>query len=177
MTITDIFYRVNQFSNALFAGSLSLDENRIIQELLTSEQQKLFLRLERSEQKHSLRVLRTLIDEGETSRDLLVAALLHDIGKTRSPLNIWERVLVVLGKAFFPEYVKRWETNDQDNWRRPFVVAKTHPQWGAEMALEAGASPLTIALIRRHQEQLKTNFQEPMEDRLLKKLQEADRKN
>ena len=105
MTITDIFYRVNQFSNALFAGSLSLDENRTIQELLTSEQQKLFLRLERSEQKHSLRVLRTLIDEGETSRDLLVAALLHDIGKTRSLLNIWERVLIVLGKVFFPEYV------------------------------------------------------------------------
>lgn len=177
MTITDIFYRVNQFSNALLAGSLSQDEIYIIQELLTSEQERLFLRMERGEQKHSLRVLHTLIDEGENTHDLLVAALLHDIGKIRSPLRIWEKVLIVLGKAFFPEHVKRWERSNRNDWRRPFVVAKTHPQWGAEMASNMGASPRTIALIRRHQEQLKTVFQEPLENQLLKKLQEADRKN
>ena len=56
---------------------------------------------------------------------------------------------------------------------RPFVVAERHPDWGAEMAAQAGASALVVELIRRHQE---TPDPRPVNqaDRLLQQLQVAD---
>ena len=38
-------------------------------------------------------------EQGEENPDLLTAALLHDSGKTRTPLRIWERVVVVIVNA------------------------------------------------------------------------------
>jgi hypothetical protein len=52
-------------------------------------------------------------------------------------------------------------------------VAEQHPQWGAELAAQTGASPLTVALIRRHQEPF-TSQPASMEEQLLGQLQTAD---
>jgi hypothetical protein len=63
-------------------------------------------------------------------------------------------------------------------WRRPFVVHARHPQVGARWAREAGCSPLTVALIRRHQDQLMgCSPLSVEEDRLLAALQAADSLN
>lgn len=59
------------------------------------------------------------------------------------------------------------------SWRRAFVVARQHPSWGAQMATEAGATPLTVSLIRRHQDVL-LKGSEDFEDRMLRLLQSAD---
>jgi hypothetical protein len=103
--------------------------------------------------------------------------LLHDVGKSRYPVRIWERILIVLSKAFLPGKVKRWGEGAAEGgglgWRRAFVVAQQHPAWGAQMAAEAGASPLTSTLIRRHQDP-RSNSSEGLEDRLLQILQAAD---
>jgi hypothetical protein len=64
--------------------------------------------MQESEQAHALRVLHALLEQGEEHPDLSVAALLHDVGKSRFPLKLWERVLIVLGQAFFPERAARW---------------------------------------------------------------------
>jgi hypothetical protein len=53
------------------------------------------------------------------------------------------------------------------------VVAIQHPAWGAEMAAEAGSSPLVVALIRRHQNLLQDEAVS-LEDRLLGALQRVD---
>ena len=97
-----------------------------------------------------------LLEQGENQPDLLVAALLHDVGKLRYRLNPLERSLVVLVKAVLPEQARLWGELPLDGWdrtpgwRKAFVVAQQHAGWGAEMAREAGVSRLTESLIRKH---------------------------
>jgi len=148
-------YRVWQFIQALTARRLTPAEWQEVSPLLSPPQQGLFRRMETNDQRHSLQVLRTLVRAGETHHDLLVAALLHDVGKSRHPLRLWERPVVVLTRLFRPAMVVRWgqRAGDEDwGWRRPFVIYEQHPAWGAQMASEAGCSPLTVWLIRWHQE-------------------------
>lgn len=116
----------------------------------------LFIAMQPDEQAHSYEVFHELLEKGENNPDLLTAALLHDAGKSRHKLHIWERVWIVVGKALFPRQIVKWgvpgEKDWEFSWRRAFVIAEQHPAWGAQMAEEAGASPLVVRLIRWHQE-------------------------
>ena len=174
MSWTRVLYRIRQFWAALRA---SPPENSPIEpgQVLTPDQLALFSRLHPSEQAHALNVMETLWEHRERKGgpDLMVAALLHDVGKARYPLRLWERVLIVLGRAFFPEQAACWGSRSPTGFTRAFVVAARHPHWGAAMAERAGASPLAVALIRRHQDPPP----EPprnAEEHLLRLLQEAD---
>jgi hypothetical protein len=141
---------------------------------------ELFMRLQNSEQVHSLCLYCQLIEAGERHLDLLIAALLHDVGKTLYPQRLWERMLIVISKAILPESSRQWGQGAPRGWRKPFVVAEQHPAWGADLAAQAGASPLAVALIRRHQSLL-TKAEPPgalsLEDQLLYKLQFLDDSN
>ena len=71
---------------------------------------------------------------------------------------------------------------DAPGWRRPFVVHARHAQVGAHWAREAGCSPSTVALIRRHHDALASDSPavtsaDAEEDRLLADLQMADSTN
>jgi putative nucleotidyltransferase with HDIG domain len=175
-----VSYRLRQFWSALYAAP-SADQLDEVSSLLTLPQMALFRQMHRSEQAHSIQVMAAVFHASdgvpdEARRDLLRAALLHDVGKSRYPVRIWERVLIVLAKAFLPGAVKHWGDGDAADvlgWRRAFAVAQQHAAWGAQMATEAGASPLVTALIRRHQEPC-SNPSGYMEDRLLTILQAAD---
>jgi len=168
-------YRIRQFREAL-NPRLSAEELKQAQDFLDPALMALFLGQQRSEQAHSLRLLNQLLEGGETHSDLLVAALLHDVGKSRHPLHLWERVLIVLGKKFAPNLSASWGRAEPHGWRRPFVIAAHHPQWGAEMATEAGASPLTVELIRRHQSLLPAQA-DSLKESLLHRLQSVDNQN
>ncbi len=133
----------------------------------------IFNQMHPSEQAHSLRIARQLIEQGETHPDLLAAALLHDSGKSNHPLHLWERALIVLSKALFPDKAKQWGSGGPKGWKRAFVVAEQHGEWGAQMAAQAGASPQVVELIRRHQLPPERPA-ENLEDRLLLRLQRVD---
>jgi hypothetical protein len=173
-----VVYRTRQFWLALQAKPPARDLAQI-QDVLNPSQAALFTRLQLSEQAHSLQVYTKLKEKGATHPDLLSAALLHDVGKCLAPLRLWERVAIVLAKAICSGQVKRWgeapagasagrvvqagpqggnerANGDLRTWRRPFIIAEQHPEWGARLAEQAGASPLCAALIRRHQENLRS---------------------
>jgi hypothetical protein len=64
-------------------------------------------------------------------------------------------------------------------WKRPFVIAEQHADWGAEMAARLGASPTSVNLIRRHQQMIQfhnshTATAASKEDQLLYRLQLLD---
>jgi hypothetical protein len=177
MKVSQALYRTRQFWLAWRTQTLTEEELAPAHSILTTDQMKLFSRLQPSEQIHALRVLQTIQRQGESDPDLQTAALLHDIGKVRAPLKIWERVVIVLGKGFFPKRAKIWGSGQPQGWKRPFVIAEQHPAWGSEMASEAGTSSLALSLIGRHQSPDEYPSSDQHENHLLNILQNADHQN
>lgn len=169
-----MFYRVQQGLRALTAWLRPVDY-ATAQAILSPPLVALFMQMRRSEQQHSLHVLASLRQMGHHHPDLLVAALLHDVGKSRARIGLVGRTLAVLARTFTPSLARRWAAGEERGWRRPFVVAERHPAWGAEMLAEAGAPPLAVTLVRRHQEWV--NDPQTEEERLLAALQAADAAN
>jgi HD domain len=162
-----IAYRVHQFWLAILPSRTPVPDASL-QPYLTPELLLLFHRMLPSEQRHSLLMLQRLLVHGYTDPELLAAALLHDVGKSLSPLSILDRILIVLGKSLLPRLASHWGTGSPHGLRRPFVVAACHPAWGADLALAAGASPRLCDLIQRHQDPSTEG------DPLLSALQAAD---
>jgi len=172
MRVGGYAYRARQFWNAYRAAPSQQDMDEV-RGILTPGEMMLFVGMQHGEQAHSIAVMRRLHSQDEAEQDLLVAALLHDVGKSLYPLRVWERVLIVLVGALSPRLLARWGCGEPRGWRRPFVVALGHPAWGADMAARQGAAPLAVELIRQHQNYL---LIQPVysTDALLKKLQAAD---
>ena len=165
-------YRARQFWMVMFAQPSAPDLERA-RAILSAKTWTLFMQLQPFEQAHALQVLARLEAQSpELHPDLRVAALLHDVGKSCCPLNIWERSLVVLAKKLFPRRVRVLGQSECRGWQRPFVSAEQHPAWGAQLVAEAGASALVVALVRRHQEV--NSLGTSLEDHLLERLQAVD---
>jgi putative nucleotidyltransferase with HDIG domain len=173
-----IRYRLRQLWQALDAKPAPKDQE-LVRKILSPQLAALFFRMQPSEQVHSLIVLRKLIAQAESDPDLLVAALLHDVGKIRIPLHLWERGWVVLLKAAAPGLVEMWGNQaTQVNgklvwWKRSLQVAVQHPAWGAELVRQAGASAKVQELIRHHQQRPRVDLEE-LDIQLLSKLQAVD---
>ena len=164
-------YRLRQLKNNLTAGPLSDAAQREVAAVLSPAERALFDRLSFADQWHSVRVLGDLRGAGYNDPDLLAAALLHDVGKTRYRLTAWDRTVIVVGAALWPGRAARWGAGPVDSWRRPFVVRAQHPAWGADMAAASGAAAAVVDLIRRHAEQPAGG------DAALRALQWADDQN
>ncbi len=168
-------YRIRQGLNALGALLRPVDD-ALAADVLAPDLYALYRRLRRSERQHSLRLLRDLKAQGHTQPELLAAALLHDVGKTRGRFSMQEKVLVVLVRAGAPGLAQRWGHEDARWWQRPFAVSVQHPAWGADMAAQAGAPPLVVELIRRHADPV-PDPPVTEADRLLTWLQAVDDRN
>jgi len=168
-------YRARQFRNALLDPREHTD-TPTIPPYLSPTQLVLFRRMQPSEQSHACCVLEQLRAAGQTDPRLLAAALLHDVGKILYPLSPFERVMIVVGKRFFPRAARRWGQGKPTGLRRAFVVAAHHAEWGADLAAQAGASTRTVELIRHHQD-TPTADPERHTDLLLAALQAADDEN
>ncbi len=166
-------YRAAQFWRAIYPQKLSDTEKLIIRRFLTNSEWDLFNRYSVNDQRHSYQVFRTLELQGCKDPGLLAAALLHDVGKTKIRLSVWDRSLAVICEAIIPELAAKWGIEDGKRWRRPFVIRAMHPQWGAQMAKSAGSKTMVVNLIRRHQDPLPKN-PNCLEDEFLALLQWAD---
>jgi len=181
MNASRILYRSRQFWLAIISRSTQQNAE-LLATILSPSQVELFQRMQKSEQAHSLMVLDELMNQGEENSDLLTAALLHDVGKTRAPMRLWERVMVVIVNIFCQECIQKLGAINIDDaekasgWRRAFIVAEQHPAWGADLAAECGTSPLAVSLIAHHQVPLSPEASS-IEDILLRKLQAVDDNN
>lgn len=176
-----ITYRGWQFWKLLTSKALAEEERLKITNILSDDQMVLFNRQNAAGQQHAFRVFQRLTSDGIDNQDLLVAALLHDVGKIRYRSNWWDRSLVVILGFFLPSRIKEWGKVNQKGWRRPFVVREQHAKWGAEYAREAGCTRVTVDLIlhhqdRKNQDRKRTSLEMP-EATLLDRLLEADDKS
>ena len=171
-------YRLGQFFSHLWPRPLGPDDMSEAERVLGAQLFGLFRRMTAGEQAHSWRVMRT-VAAGDSAyaahHELLQAALLHDAGKSVAPLSLADRTIVVLARWLAPEAARRWGQGEPRGWRRPFVTALRHADWGAGLCAEAGAPPLTVDLVRRHQTPVTTPA--TPEDEMLALLQAADNDN
>lgn len=169
--------RLRQGVRAVFAFTQTPDY-AAMERYLTPDQQALFQRLNRGEQLHSLRVLRdVLAQEPETPHDLALAALLHDTGKTRYPMAVWQKTVAVLTRKFAPAWYNRWSACDPAApLPRGCVVAEAHPAWSAELVAATGASERALWLIRHHADPVE-QWRDHPHCYLLQRLKQADDAN
>lgn len=168
-------YRVQQFLAALWP-QVTADERAMVAQSLPQAATALFQRMARRDQRHSLDVLCRVRQAAPGQPDLAAAALLHDVAKTALPgrrLRLFHRVVIVLMQAVHPGWVQQIASDDPHNWRYPFYLHVQHPALGARLARQAGCTPVTVELIRRHQEKLSHAPRDETE-RLLALLQAAD---
>lgn len=101
-------YRLWQFWQIVTAVPLEPAARTEIATLLTASELALFDRFALNDQWHSYRVMKMLQQAGHTQPALLIAALLHDVGKTKLALSIWERSLIVLASILLPRQTAVW---------------------------------------------------------------------
>ena len=82
------------------------------------------------------------------SRELLVAALLHDVGKGQ--LHLLDRVAYVALDAISPQLVDGIAREHGPRWRQGLWRLRHHARLGAERLIAAGSSPRVVELVAAH---------------------------
>ena len=143
--------------------------------LLNEKEKQLFIHQSKADQKHSLRSVMRLVEiEGPDAHpDLVVAAALHDVGKTQSQLGVLGRVVATCVSAICGlGRVHNWGHKARGTMLHRISVYVTHPEIGARMLEEAGSSKLTVTWARDHH---KTLEESSLEKTLFATLAKADR--
>src|SRR5437016_11308088 len=137
-------YRLAQVREQLgFVAPLTAQDYKEVAALLpTAAALSLFRTMSPADQRHSLRVCRNLLARGCKDKDMLAAALLHDVGKAQGRVPFWTRPAIVLGKKFAPQLLTRLVIYPQpgtltrrggggvDEGRGPLGRPRPHPQPG-----------------------------------------------
>lgn len=128
---------------------LQPEERGWVQRRLTPAQFALFLAQQEGDQVHAYTVARTLADQEHPDEPLIIAALLHDCGKSPG-VSLFHRTLIVLLKQFHPASLYRLRTTES-GWLAPLARAWHHPDLGAGLAEAVDCSPDVVTIIRYHQ--------------------------
>ena len=156
-----IVYRLWQVRQQLgFVAPLTAEEHVEVARWLLPSALPLFQTMSAADQRHSLRVCRGLQARGCMDKDMLAAALLHDVGKAGGRVPFWTPPVIVLGKMCAPRLLARLVVDPRVSslrstvlrWRRALGYAWWHAEIGAELAAEAGLSERAVLYIRTHHE-------------------------
>jgi hypothetical protein len=97
-----------------------------------------------ADRRHGLDVVATLRSDGVTDADVLLAGLLHDVGKGNT--GVLPRVAFSLGQQY-GAWVWRG-ASVVPGWNAALARLATHADASAVLAEAAGCSPRTVSLIR-----------------------------
>jgi len=135
--------KTRQFRAHVRAGVAAGERDALARWLIPS-QLALFDAMHVADRRHGLDVVATLRADGVTEPDALVAGLLHDAGK--GDTGVWPRVAYSLGQRY-----GRWAwqlASIVPGWGAAIERLRTHAATSADLALAAGCSDRTVALIR-----------------------------
>ncbi len=170
-------HRLVQGARALLTITASIELNQA-RDYLSACEYAAFTSLAPAEQQHSLKVLSSVLASDPSAPPVLAAAaLLHDVGKSRCRLALWQKTLSVLVNAVAPQICQRLGREERLGfWRAPFSVWQHHPKWSGEILLKCGSDERVIWLAENHQadpERFSDHHLYP----LLLQLQRADSAN
>lgn len=148
MSLARAAYRLRQFFASLRC-SLGPEERSTVVGRLSQEQQRLFYAMRARDQRHCLDVFHALQGTGCQDEEVLLAALLHDVGK--GPVRLWHRVVYVLLRAASPRLLARLAQTGTTPLRRAMASLKDHAARSAALAEEVGTARTVVELIRDHE--------------------------
>lgn len=142
-----------------FVGSLSHDrppepEEQWAAALLGHSERRLWARMAPADQRHAIWVahrVEGMLPPGgrDSSKAVLAAALLHDVGKVESGLGTPGRVIAtVLGSFGGGRLAARWQSSG--GWRGRLGRYWLHASIGAGLLSDAGSDPLVVRWASEH---------------------------
>ncbi len=140
--------KIRRFGRYVFAR-VAPAERRALAGWLTGPQLALFDGMHPADQRHGLDVVAALRSAGHRDPDLLLAGLLHDLGKGQA-IHLWHRVAWSLA-----DHYGRWPRMIAlrlPTFTQAFATLDAHADGSAELALTAGCSPRAAELIRHQAE-------------------------
>jgi hypothetical protein len=150
-----VAYRVGQFGRGLVPWVPARDR-ALAAAVLTERQLAAFCLMSPADQRHAVGVARALIAEGARDPDLIVAGLLHDLGKVDRQGNgrvlVLHRVAKVLVGRWMPDFWGWLSAPERPSLVRGCYLLQQHPALGAMWAADLGVSPRACTLIAAHQE-------------------------
>lgn len=145
-------YRIQQFFKSVFVTK-SMVDMAYVRDHLTPGQEGLFLRMQAYDRYHSVLFAKTLQSSVyRVPEDLIIAALLHDVGKSRYPINSFHRMMAVIVNKFAPQWMEKASLEKMTFFNRTFLVAKHHAQWSEEMVRSVGVSERSAWVIAHHED-------------------------
>ena len=138
-------HRVGQFVGHLTAR-LTADDEEMVRQILPPAAWRLFDAMPVADRRHAIDVAQRLLTQGHDDRDLLAAALLHDVAKGRR-LRLWHRVLGVLLAAMAPGALRRIASPDPSSSSHAWWIFLHHAHLSADAAREAGLGERCAAFI------------------------------
>ncbi len=131
---------------------------------LPRPERDLYAAMDRRDRDHAVRVARALLRRHpEAPSEVVRAALLHDVGKSRRRYRVAERILVHLVRTAPPP-----AEPPLGGMAGARQTAAHHAAYGAAMIRDAGGDPRVAELVARHER--------PGDDRHARWIQQADRR-
>ena len=155
-----ITYRLQQVYQQLgFVTPLIHEDYAEVEQWLPASAIALFCQMSVADQRHSLRVCRGLQARGCVERDMLAAALLHDVGKAQGRVPFWTRPVIVIGKVVAPALLTKLAVEPQycdmhklPRWRRelgyPGGMLKWGPSWQRQQGYRNELFSIFVPIIR-----------------------------
>lgn len=148
-------HRARRFFSSLLPVRVAPEDAAWIRELLSERELAAFGRMSVRDQVHSIGVARSVerhLDSVEVDgpRDwILVAALLHDVGKSAVELGTYGRVMATLaGWAAGEDMAPAWA--EKRGMTRKIGLYLQHPRLGADILALAESDPRVVAWAREH---------------------------
>jgi hypothetical protein len=145
--------RILQGLRGLSPGRAGAHVDRSVLSYLTPAQRARFEQMPAFDQQHLCRVANYRVASGVTDSDVIVAGLLHDIGKSDGNhcVTLPDRIGKVLMKRFAPGALHAVAADYPNGRFTGLALTVRHPEIGAEVARELGCSERTCWLIRFHE--------------------------
>jgi hypothetical protein len=139
-----------RFAGSLRPGGPGARDRAWVGEMLSPAEHELWRRMPAPDRRHSVQVARRVAAmRADATRDVLAAALLHDVGKVHSGLGTFGRVVATVTiKLAGPSEVESWRSLSGLH-RRIALYLDHGPIGGDDLALVESA-PLVIAWTREH---------------------------